>query len=71
VARLGVRRSIRTASVSPGSAPSMKKGPVMGLGRLATATSCASRPEASMVSVISVSPSASRRQGSAVPMVLK
>ncbi len=35
MARLGVRRSMRTASVSPGSAPSTKIGPVIGFGRSA------------------------------------
>jgi hypothetical protein len=49
VARLGVIRSILTSSVSPGSAPTTKNGPVMGFGRIATCSSFASKPHASTV----------------------
>jgi hypothetical protein len=50
--------SKRTASVSPGSAPSTKKGPVWGLPRSATRCLCWSWPRASMVVVSTVSPEA-------------
>ncbi len=56
VARLVSIFSKRTTSMSPGSAPSTKNGPVSGLLRLATAVPFQSAPPASTVLVITRSP---------------
>jgi hypothetical protein len=52
-----------TTSVSPGSAPSMKKGPVWGLGPLATDLPFQSTPAASIVFVTTRSPGLTRSAG--------
>ena len=70
VVAVGVMRSIRISSVSPGSAPSTKKGPVIGLGGRRPARRGPSKPQASTVAATIVSPSATGRTGSAVPMAL-
>ena len=53
-----------TARVSPGMAPSTKKGPVPGLPGMAAERSFSSRPKASTVRVRMVSPGAMRAIGS-------
>ena len=70
VSRVIVMRSMLTVSVSPGSAPVTKNGPVIGFGRDATVLPCRSIPHASTVCAITVSPSAMVSAGSAVPRVL-
>ena len=54
--RLGVSFSRCTTSVSPGSAPLTKNGPVCGLPNSARVTPCSSTPPESMVRVCTVSP---------------
>ncbi len=64
-------RSKRTTRASPGTAPSMKNGPVCGLGRVATWLRSASKPRASTVVVTTVSPGAMRNTGSCCPNVFR
>src|SRR5207302_3281229 len=66
--RLGLSRSKVTESMSPGSAPSTKNGPVCGLPRSVTCFPVASIPRASTVVVITVLPEAMVRTGACVPM---
>ena len=63
IARLVSSFSIETTSMSPGSAPSMKNGPVCGLGPLATDLPSKSVPAASIVLVITRSPGLMRSAG--------
>ena len=62
--RLAVMRSMRTCKASPGSAPSTKNGPVIGFGGAQRRAPALSKPQASTVSVTTVSPSAMRAAGS-------
>src|SRR5258708_7643423 len=57
-------------SISPGSAPFTKKGPVIGFGEEATRLPCRSNPQASIVAATTVSASDTLSTGSAVPITL-
>jgi hypothetical protein len=64
VGRFGTILSIVSTSVSPGSAPSIKNGPVIGLPGGETTSPRSSRPLASIVVVMIVSPGCTCRAGS-------